>query len=136
MAAKNDARNPWTGAQLLQTSVDLNNKVLDRFTAEERSDIGIHTCPGGDCDSVHSGDVDYHELLPAMFQMNAGYFLIQLASERDKPRVYKEIGEHIRRNANGVKQVAFVGVINTVDPRVEAPEEVANALLEGFGIHC
>ncbi|KAI9843112.1 MAG: hypothetical protein M1830_007726, partial [Pleopsidium flavum] len=61
LASKKDPRNPWTGANLLKTFVDLNNKVLDRFTSEERKNIGIHTCPGGDCDSVHSHDVDYHE---------------------------------------------------------------------------
>lgn len=44
-------------------------------------------------------------LLPSMFQMNAGYFLIQLASEKDKEKVYKEIGQAIRKDANGVKQV-------------------------------
>jgi hypothetical protein len=67
LAAKNEPRNPWTGAQLLGTFVELNNKVLARFSAGERKNIGIHTCPGGDCDSVHSYDVDYHELLPSMF---------------------------------------------------------------------
>jgi len=61
LAAKRDPRNPWTGANLLQTFVDLNNLVLNRFRAGERKNIGIHTCPGGDCDSVHSADVDYHE---------------------------------------------------------------------------
>jgi methionine synthase II (cobalamin-independent) len=130
LAAKNDPRNPWTGAQLLDTFVDLNNQVLARFSAEERKDIGIHTCPGGDCDSVHSFDVDYHELLPSMFRMNAGYFLIQLASEKDKAKVYKEIGDHIRKDAEGVKQVAFVGVVNPLDPRIESPEEIADALVD------
>lgn len=119
-----------TGAKLLQTFIDLNNKVLDRFSAEERVNIGIHTCPGGDCDSVHSGEVDYHELLPSMFKMNAGYFLIQLASEKDHAKVYKEIGETIRRDANGVKQVAFVGVVNPLNPRIETPEEIADALVK------
>ena len=119
-----------TGAKLLQTFIDLNNKVLDRFSAEERVNIGIHTCPGGDCDSVHSGEVDYHELLPSMFKMNAGYFLIQLASEKDHAKVYKEIGETIRKDANGVKQVAFVGVVNPLNPRIETPEEIADALVE------
>jgi hypothetical protein len=47
---------------MLQTFIDINNKVLDRFTPAERKNIGIHTCPGGDCDSVHSKDVDYNEL--------------------------------------------------------------------------
>jgi len=39
--------------------------------------------------------------------MNAGYFLIQLASEKNKEKVYKEIGETIRKDAKGVKQVNF-----------------------------
>ncbi|KAI9863906.1 MAG: hypothetical protein M1813_003558 [Trichoglossum hirsutum] len=129
LAAKNDPRNPWTGRQLLKTFIDLNNKVLDRFTAEERINIGIHTCPGGDCDSVHSYDVDYHELLPSMFQMNAGYFLMQLSSEKDKEKVYKEIGETIRKDANGVKQVAFIGVVNPLNPKVETPEEICEDLV-------
>ena len=30
LAAKNDSKNPWTGAKLLQTFIDLNNKVLGR----------------------------------------------------------------------------------------------------------
>jgi methionine synthase II (cobalamin-independent) len=106
LANKSDARNPWTGEDLLQTFIDLNNRVIDRFTPEERKNIGIHTCPGGDNDSVHSKEVDYAELLPSLFQMNAGYFLIQLASEDDKERVYRLIGDNIRTDANGVKQVA------------------------------
>ena len=104
--------------------------MLDRFTPEERKDIGIHTCPGGDCDSVHSSDVDYHELLPSMFQMNAGYFLIQLASEKDKEKVYKEIGETIRKDAKGVKQVAFIGVVNPLNPKVETPEQICEDLVK------
>ena len=130
LASKNDARNPWTGANLLQTFIDLNNAVLARFTAAERTNIGVHTCPGGDCDSVHSHEVDYHSLLPSLFQINAGYFLIQLASESDKEKVYKEIGRTIRQDAQGVKQVAFVGVTNPLDPRVETVEEVAEALVK------
>jgi len=129
LACRNDPNNPWTGRGMLSEFIDLNNRVLDRFTPEERKNIGIHTCPGGDCDSTHSADVDYAELLPSMFKMNAGYFLIQLASEPDKERVYKLIGEHLRKDANGVAQVAFIGVINPQNPRVETPEEVRDDLL-------
>ena len=130
LASKKDPRNPWTGAELLKTFIDLNNQVLDRFSAKEREDIGIHTCPGGDCDSVHSIEVPYASLLPSLFAMNAGYFLIQLASEKDKSSVYKQIGEHIRRDANGVKQVAFIGVTNPLDPQVETADGVAADLVE------
>jgi methionine synthase II (cobalamin-independent) len=129
LACRNDPKNPWTGRKMLASFIELNNRVIDRFSAEERKNIGIHTCPGGDCDSTHSADVDYADLLPSMFKMNVGYFLIQLASEKDKERVYKLIGEHSRKDANGVPQVAFIGVINPQNPRVETPQEVCDDLV-------
>ena len=129
LACKNDPRNPWTGRGMLEEFIELNNRVIDRFTAEERRNIGVHTCPGGDCDSTHSADVDYAELLPSMFRLNAGYFLMQLASERDRERIYDLCGKHSREDANGVPQVCFVGVINPQNPRVETPEQVRDALV-------
>jgi methionine synthase II (cobalamin-independent) len=129
LACRNDPRNPWTGRKMLTGFIDLNNRVIDRFSPQERVNIGIHTCPGGDCDSTHSADVDYADLLPSMFKMNAGYFLIQLASESDKERVYKLIGQHSRADANGVRQVAFIGVINPQNPRIESPQEVCDDLM-------
>jgi methionine synthase II (cobalamin-independent) len=129
LACRNDAKNPWTGRAMLGHFVELNNRVIDRFTPDERKDIGIHTCPGGDCDSTHSADVDYAELLPSMFKMNAGYFLIQLSSEKDKERVYKLLGQYSRADANGVAQVCFIGVTNPQDPRVETPQEICDDLL-------
>jgi methionine synthase II (cobalamin-independent) len=87
LANKNDSRNPWTGKDMLQDFIDLNNRVIDRFSAEERRNIGIHTCPGGDNDSVHSKEVPYELLLSRMFQLNAGYFLIQCASQDDEGEV-------------------------------------------------
>ena len=129
LACRADPRNPWTGRGMLSGFIDLNNRVIDRFSAEERKNIGIHTCPGGDCDSTHSADVDYADLLPSMFKMNAGYFLIQLASEKNKERVYKLIGQHSRADANGVAQVCFIGVTNPQNPRVETPQEICEDLL-------
>jgi methionine synthase II (cobalamin-independent) len=129
LACKNDPRNPWTGRGMLEQFIKLNNRVIDRFSAAERKNIGIHTCPGGDCDSTHSADVDYAELLPSMFKMNAGYFLIQLASEKDKERVYKLCGQYSREDANGVAQVCFIGVTDPLNPRVETPEEVCADLV-------
>jgi methionine synthase II (cobalamin-independent) len=128
LATRADPRNPWTGAGMLPHFIELNNRVLDRFTAEERSRIGIHTCPGGDRDSVHSADVPYSDLLPSMFKMNAGYFLIQMASERDKDPVLKMIGEHSRDDAHGVAQMCYIGVTNPGNPRVESAQEIAEAL--------
>jgi methionine synthase II (cobalamin-independent) len=129
LACKNDPRNPWTGRDMLSQFIDLNNCVINRFTADERKNIGIHTCPGGDCDATHSAEVDYAELLPSMFKMNAGYFLMQLASEKDKEHVYKLCGQYIREDAEGIPQVCFIGVINPLNPRVETPQQVRDDLL-------
>jgi methionine synthase II (cobalamin-independent) len=129
LANKNDARNPWTGKNMLQDFIDLNNRVIDRFSAEERRNIGIHTCPGGDCDSVHSKEVPYELLLEHMFDLNAGYFLIQCSSEEDREDVYRLCGKYSREDANGVPQVCFMGVINPLDPRVETAEEVRDQLM-------
>jgi methionine synthase II (cobalamin-independent) len=114
---------------MLQEFIDLNNRVLDRFSAEERRNIGIHTCPGGDCDSVHSKEVPYELLLSRMFQLNAGYFLIQCASEEDKESVYELVGRYSRDDANGVPQVCFMGVIDPLSPAVETAEEVRDDLV-------
>src|SRR5438093_6201658 len=66
---------------LLRSFVDLNNRVMERFTPAERARLGVHTCPGGDQDSTHSADVEYGELLPDLFALHVGNFYIQLASE-------------------------------------------------------
>ena len=129
LATRADPRNPWTGAGMLPHFIELNNRVIDRFTPEERRRIGVHTCPGGDRDSVHSADVPYSDLLPHMFKMNAGYFLIQLASERDRDAVYKQIGEHSRDDANGIPQICYVGVTVTQSPRPESAQEICDQLV-------
>jgi methionine synthase II (cobalamin-independent) len=129
LALREDSRNPWTGRGMLPHFVALINGVLDRFTPEERASIGVHTCPGGDRDSVHSADVPYSALLPSLFELNAGYFMMQCRSERDRESVYKLVGEHSRDDANGVPQVVFVGVINPQNPRVESAQEVCDELV-------
>ena len=128
-ALREDSRNPWTGRGMLPHFVALINGVLDRFTPEERANVGVHTCPGGDRDSVHSADVPYSALLPSLFELNAGYFMMQCRSERDRESVYKLVGEHSRDDANGVPQVVFVGVINPQNPRVESAQEVCDELV-------
>jgi 5-methyltetrahydropteroyltriglutamate--homocysteine methyltransferase len=110
---------------LLGQFVELNNRVLERFSAGERTRIGIHTCPGGDQDSTHSLDVPYSELLPSLLQLKAGNFYIQLASEMNPRGVLEVIREHARSD-----QRIFIGVIDPIDPRVETPEEVRDRVLE------
>jgi 5-methyltetrahydropteroyltriglutamate--homocysteine methyltransferase len=110
---------------LLRQFIDLNNQVLARFTPEERQRIGVHTCPGGDQDSTHSADVDYADLLPDLFNLTAGNFYLQLASERDRRRVLGIIRDHAKPG-----QRIFVGVTDPIDPRIETPEEVRDRVLE------
>ncbi len=110
---------------LLNSFIALNNLVLSRFTDEERAKIGIHTCPGGDCDSTHSADVDYADLLPSLFELEARNFYIALAGEPDRVRVLKIIQKYLKRD-----QRAFVGVVSPIDPHVDTPEEVRDRVLE------
>lgn len=110
---------------LLGAFVDLNNRVLGKLTDDERSRVGVHTCPGGDKDSTHSADVDYAALLPTLFRMNVHDFYIQLASEADRERVLRILGEH----ATGDRRI-FVGVVDPIDPRVETADEVCERILE------
>jgi 5-methyltetrahydropteroyltriglutamate--homocysteine methyltransferase len=110
---------------LLHRFIELNNMALARFSAADRQRIGVHTCPGSDCDSTHSADVDYAELLPSLFQLQAGSFYIALAGEADPVRVLKIIREHVKPD-----QRVFVGVVAPIDPRVESPEEIRDRVLQ------
>ncbi|MBN2711519.1 MAG: cobalamin-independent methionine synthase II family protein, partial [Planctomycetes bacterium] len=111
--------------QLLRQFIDLNNRVLEHFTLEERQLIGVHTCPGGDHDSTHSADVDYADLLPDLFQLKAGNFYMQLASEKNPDRVLAVVRDNIRPN-----QRVYVGVIDVLNPEVEEPELVRDRILQ------
>ena len=110
---------------LLRSFVELNNDVLGRFSVDERRRLGVHTCPGGDHDSTHSADVDYDDLLPTLFELQAQNFYVQLASEPDHAKVLATIKGTLRP-----EQRVFVGVIDPIDPRVETPEEVCNRTVE------
>src|ERR1700676_2869441 len=110
---------------LLNSFIDLNNIALARFSAEERKRIGVHTCPGADRDSTHSADVDYAELLPSLFQLQAGNFYIALAGEKDRVRVLKMIRDCMKPG-----QRVFVGVVAPIDPHIETPEEIRDRILE------
>lgn len=111
--------------QVLRNFVTLNNMALDRFNEEDRKRIGVHTCPGGDCDSTHSADVDYAELLPSLFELNACNFFIALARETDRPRVLRMIAQFIKPH-----QKAFVGVIDPLNPEIETVQTVIDQVVE------
>jgi 5-methyltetrahydropteroyltriglutamate--homocysteine methyltransferase len=110
---------------LLASFIDLNNLALARFTADERRQIGVHTCPGGDRDSTHSADVDYAELLPSLLELNLTNYYVSLAGEPDRTRVLEMIRDHLKPG-----QRVFIGVVSPIDPHVETPEEVRDRILE------
>lgn len=110
---------------LLNNFIDMNNLALSRFSAEERQRIGVHTCPGSDCDSSHSADVDYAELLPSLFELKVKNFYIALVGEMDRVHALKIIRRYMKPD-----QRIFVGVVAPIDPRVETAEEVRDRVLE------
>jgi 5-methyltetrahydropteroyltriglutamate--homocysteine methyltransferase len=60
-----------------------------------------------------------------LFELKAGNFYMQLASEPDRKKVLKIVRERIRSD-----QRVFVGVIDVVDPRVEPQDEIRDRVLE------
>ncbi len=110
---------------LLRQFLDLNNAVLERFTAEEQQRIGVHSCPGGDHDSTHSADIDYAGLLPGLLGLAAGRFYLELAGETDRPAVL----ETIRTNLQPGQRI-FVGVTDPIDTAIETAEQVRDRVLE------
>ena len=73
--------------------------------------------PAATSDSVHCKDVPYEKLLSKMFQINAGYFLIQCASEEDKEEVYRLCGQYSRDDADGVAAGVLHGRHQPADAR-------------------
>lgn len=110
--------------KLLQKFIDINNKVFAHFTDDERKQIGVHTCPGGDRDSTHSADVDYGELLPMLLKLNAGNFYVQMASEKNPEKALNIIGDNLRAG-----QMIYIGVIDVLDETVESAETVRDRVL-------
>ncbi|MEB4615911.1 hypothetical protein [Leucobacter sp. M11] len=131
LALREDAAHGWAGRAKLTEFIDLNNRVLDRFSPAERDRIGVHTCPGGDRDSAHSADVAYAELIPELFQLRAGYFLVQAQSEPDRDGLGALIGRQLRQLAGAGRAVprVLLGVTNPLNPRLETAEEVRAQLV-------
>ena len=74
---------------------------------------------------THSADVDYAELLPDLFAIDAGRFFVQMASEADRPRALDIVACERRPG-----QTVYVGVTDPIDPRVETAREVCERILE------
>lgn len=112
---------------MLRDFIALNNRVLGRFSDAERARIGVHTCAGSDRGSTHSLDVDYCALLPHLFELHAGRFYVQMASETQPERVLAAVAEQLQHKP---KARVFIGVTDPGNPRVETPQEVCDRVLQ------
>lgn len=110
---------------LLRQFIDLNNRVLGRFSAEERQRIGVHVCPGGDKDATHSADVAYEALLPDLFQLDVGRFYLQMASETDRKQTLTLVGKMLQPH-----HLVFIGVIDPINSTVESVAQVHDRVIE------
>lgn len=108
----------------LNEGIKLINEVIAQVPNQYQSRIGLHTCPGGDQDSTHSADVPYEKLLTRIFEVNAGRFYLQLASEADYEGALKVVGKNLRKG-----QIAYVGVIDPLTDQVETAELVRDRIL-------
>ncbi|MGO1537808.1 MAG: hypothetical protein ACTHZ9_11080 [Leucobacter sp.] len=130
LALRGDVRAPWAGPDALHGFIELVNRVLDRVDPKLRTAIGVHTCPGNDNDSAHSADVDYAKLIPELFQIEAGYFLVQAAGENEPDRVARLIGRELAaQSAEGRHPRVLIGVTNPTSPKLETAEEIRDQLV-------
>ena len=131
LALRRDLRAPWAGPAALSGFIELMNRVLDLLPTELRQAVGVHTCPGNDHDSAHSADVDYAELIPELFQIEAGYFLVQAAGEGDPDRVARLVGRQLRdlAAAGGRTPRVLLGVTIPTNPKLETDREIAEQLV-------
>ena len=72
---------------------------------------------------------DYTDLLPLLFELNAGPFYVQLASEADQKKVLATIRGWLQAG-----QIVFVGVTDPINPTVETPKQVRDRVLEAESI--
>lgn len=112
---------------LLRSFISLNNDVLNRLEPEARRRVGVHSCPGGDHDSTHSADIDYDQLLPQLFELNATNFYLTYASEKNKAKVLTAIKDNLRPG-----QRVFLGVTDVLSPRIESPAEIRDLILQAL----
>jgi 5-methyltetrahydropteroyltriglutamate--homocysteine methyltransferase len=69
--------------------------------------------------------VDYAALLPDLFQMEAGRFYLQMASESDRKRVLGVVASLLKP-----EHIVFVGVVDPINPVVETAAGVRDRVLE------
>lgn len=123
---------PWAGPDSLPLFIDLLNRVLDRVPDDYRANVGVHTCSGNDHDAHYSGGVDYAELLPELFAIDAGYFMIEAAGEDNPDDVARQVGRQLARWDTATRPrrpQVLLGVTSTITPKLESAQEVCDQLV-------
>ncbi len=110
--------------KLLKDFVALNNEVFRRLSPDERLNLGVHVCKGGDKDATHSAEVDYARVLPEVFELEVPNLYFATAGEPDQDRTFKLLAEY----AKGKRRI-FVGVTNPISRIAETPIEVGKRVL-------
>ena len=64
-------------------------------------------------------------MLPLLFELNAGRFYVEQASEADPKKVLATIRGLLKPG-----QIVFVGLTDPINPTVETPEQVRDRVLE------
>jgi len=113
------------GKEFLKSLINIDNRVLKRFSTEEQKRIGIHICPRGAQGASQNRLIDYVGLLPLLFPLNVGSFYIQFAGETDKERILQYINKYL-----GPEQMVFLGVIDVSQPAIEHPEKIRDMILK------
>ena len=119
---------PLDRQDMLQEFIDLNNRVFARFSPTSARTSGSTRAPAATatrCTARRS----LRDPARAHVRHNAGYFLIQCASEDDREAVYEMCGQLQPRGCRRRPQVCFMGVINPLRPEVETAEQVRDELL-------
>ncbi len=129
LANKNDSRNPWTGKNMLQEFIDLNNRVFDRFSRRGAREhrhphlpgrrLRLGALQGGALRAAARAHVrPERRLLPHPVRERGG-----------QGGGLRLCGQYSRDDADGVSQVCFMGVINPLTPEVETAEQVRDDLV-------
>ena len=130
LATREDPRNPWTGAGLLPHFIELNNRVMARFTAGRAAIDRRPHLPGRRPRLGALGGRAVRE--PAAGRCSRSTPATSSSRWRasaTRTRCSRSSAQHLRDDADGVAQTAYIGVINPQNPRVESPQEIADQLI-------
>ncbi|KAN0025003.1 hypothetical protein ACTFIV_009412 [Dictyostelium citrinum] len=108
---------------LLDLLLGIINMVLSRFSPDELSNIGVHTCRGGDQGSSHSATINLAEIIPKLLTLKCSRFYIELSAEPNQNQILESVANNIKSD-----QKVFFGVTE-ISPLVETVDKILNTIL-------